>query len=392
MEPDLSKILKDENRFKQLIELIPAWITVLDKDRKIVYMNHPPAPETGLTMDDIIGLPIELTLQEYDKKSGMEALDKAKKSGTQTNYISGVPDGMEHYNVEIIPFGNEFLLVTTDISERVLHSRKREELIIELERSKNELLEAEKKIKSALTLIQNDLSVAQKIQTTLLPLDITEISNIKIFSKYIPMMEVGGDLFDIFELEDGTVRVFLADATGHGVRAALITMLIKSEYDNIKDKESKPSELLKSLNNTFSNKYLSLNYFFTCFIVDIHPKTKTLNYSSAGHSDQLFIKSGFGERLTKTGTLPGIKSNVDYKEFSYNFSENDKLILFTDGLFEEFNKDNELFGEEKLYEVICKNKEETPETIISICFQELEKFMGEIPVNDDITVIGIELG
>ena len=86
------------------------------------------------------------------------------------------------------------------------------------------------------------------------------------YTKYLPMVEVGGDFFYITEMNQRVTRVFLADATGHGVQSALITMLIKSEYENLADQIPNPSDLLFSLNNIFVNKYHNLTTFFSSFI------------------------------------------------------------------------------------------------------------------------------
>ncbi|MCX7997855.1 MAG: SpoIIE family protein phosphatase [Leptospiraceae bacterium] len=124
-----------------------------------------------------------------------------------------------------------------------------------LEKAKIELEikveERTKELNRSLEIIQKDLVFSGKIQKKLLPSSSLTISNIKIQSIYKPMGEVGGDFFDIAQLKDGIIRILIADATGHGVQAALITMLIKSEYETLKTIIDSPAQLLEMLNITF---------------------------------------------------------------------------------------------------------------------------------------------
>ncbi|MCB1179702.1 MAG: SpoIIE family protein phosphatase, partial [Leptospiraceae bacterium] len=251
--------------------------------------------------------------------------------------------------------------------------------------------ERTKELNKAFQLIKNDLKVAKNIQSKLLPLEVRSLSGLNFISKYIPMGEVGGDLFDIHDMGEGRVRILIADATGHGVRAALITMLIKSEYDSLKDTVYSPSELLNIFNKVFYKKYPNLNYYFTCFVIDIDTKKRELQYASAAHPEQFLIQKNKLERLPKTGILPGVKIDIKYREESFKYKKGDKLLLFTDGFFEEFNKKGIEFGEEHLSSIIVKHKSKKIDSIISNCFKELETFMDGEPSNDDITVLGIEL-
>ncbi len=149
--------------------------------------------------------------------------------------------------------------------------------------------------------IKQELKFAKKIQTKLLPIENYKYETIVIQSKYIPLVEVGGDLFDIYPIGEGKIRIFLADATGHGVEAALITMLIKSELEGTKQLSLSPGQLLKSFNNTFYNKYYSLSFFFSCFVTDIDLKNRKLIYASAGHPEQYLIQEENILSLNKTG-------------------------------------------------------------------------------------------
>lgn len=249
----------------------------------------------------------------------------------------------------------------------------------------------EKEISERLLLnIKQELKFAKKIQSKLLPIEKYTSHALQIQSRYIPLVEVGGDLYDIIQISKDKVRVFLADATGHGVEAALITMLIKSELEGTKQLSLSPSKLLQSLNDTFYHKYYSLSFFFSCFVIDIDSKNNRITYASAGHPEQYLIEKENIIALEKTGKLIGVVGNEYYLEANLDFPPDSKLLLFTDGLFEEFNKVSEEFGEKRVLSILKENKENNMATILELLQKNLNEFLGENSYQDDITIIGIE--
>ncbi|HMZ58800.1 MAG TPA: PP2C family protein-serine/threonine phosphatase, partial [Leptospiraceae bacterium] len=165
----------------------------------------------------------------------------------------------------------------------------------------------------------------------------------------------------------------------------------KSSFESLKETERHPSDILFSLNNLFCSNYKSLNSYFSCFVVDINPKKQTLVYSSAGHPAQLLLKSnGETEHLNKTGRIIGMKGKAVYKNEKIGFRPGDRLLLFTDGVFEEFNESEEEFGEERLLESAKASSMKPVSEMLESINLALEEFLKSSPKQDDITVIGIE--
>jgi serine phosphatase RsbU (regulator of sigma subunit) len=215
--------------------------------------------------------------------------------------------------------------------------------------------ELESDLNSAFSVIKQDLAVAAKIQSKIIPDDTRIRNGLQVYAKYLPMVEVGGDFYYITEIAEGLTRFFLADATGHGVQSALITMLIKSEYENLAYRMAKPSDLLYALNNIFINKYHGMTTLFSAFIVDINLKENKVTYASAGHPEQVLVSGKTIELLKKTGRLIGVIPETKYNEVELKFSRGDRLYLFTDGIYEEFNAKDEIYGEEELYDILKSN-------------------------------------
>ncbi|MDX1959216.1 MAG: SpoIIE family protein phosphatase [Leptospiraceae bacterium] len=279
----------------------------------------------------------------------------------------------------------------------LLKSQENEKIILE----QNELLELQvknrtselqsqfEKTEELLISIKKDLNFAKKIQARVLPINLRRLDKFKIVSRYEPMDEVGGDLFDIYKM-DNIIRIILADAEGHGVQAALVTMLIKSELETLKETAISPSNLLHELNDLFITKYVNLNAFFTCFVADIDIIRETILFSSAGHPAQYLIHKDSIDELKSTGRILGVSKNANFSEIEMKFEFGDKLFFFTDGLFEEFNQEGEEFGSEQLLELANNNKEQKIEFLVDKTLSTLDSFLRNRPKQDDITIVGIE--
>jgi len=201
---------------------------------------------------------------------------------------------------------------------------------------------------------------------------------------------VGGDFFDITKVNERKIRIFLADATGHGIQGALITMAIKSEYEGLKNNVSEPNELLGIINNGFLKKFQSINAFFTCILLDIDPVGEKLKFAAAGHPPQILLRDGVLEKLTSTGKIIGIREDVQYKQVEFDFKKEDKLFLYSDGIFEEFNYVRDEFGEEKLWSILLSNKNNPVNETLNAVVQQVDDFLGSLPQEDDMTFIGVE--
>jgi serine phosphatase RsbU (regulator of sigma subunit) len=239
-------------------------------------------------------------------------------------------------------------------------------------------------------IISEDLNMAKRIQTKVISKDYKRISDISITVHFEPMIEVGGDIYDIFEIKPKYYRIFIADATGHGVQAALSTMIIKSEYDKIKSEKLPLNKILSIFNNKFIKNYGNLNVFFTCAIVDIDLNMQKIIYSSAGHPEQYLIKDNIIYNLKAGGKMIGVIENIEYELRNVEFNKHDKLLLFTDGLFEEFSDDLKELDEEGLLKIVEKYKFDSIEIIVPNVIRDVKKWMGKMGKNDDITLIGLK--
>lgn len=245
-------------------------------------------------------------------------------------------------------------------------------------------------LEKAYAIIKEDLSLARNIQQKILPLPLQGVDGFHCAVRFQPMEEVGGDIYDISLFEDEIVRILLADATGHGVQGSLLTMLIKTIYEQFKLLIDNPGELLEILNMEIYNSYRSLNIFFSAVIVDIHLDRPHLHYASAGHPAQLLISNGSITTLPATGVVLGIWPEREYGNRRIPFGTEDKLLIFTDGVYEQFNAQGQELGDEWIEEQALRHGKKKVEDILEHIMTDVSAFLDGVPSNDDITLLGIE--
>lgn len=293
----------------------------------------------------------------------------------------------------------EMMLLAFALADRYItlkREKERAEALIKenLERSNQELEtkveERTHKLNETLKVIQLDLALAKKIQQNSLPTKKEFPQKINVVTLYNPMSEVGGDYYDVYRFSENLYRFFIADATGHGVQAAMITMAVKGIYDNIKNFHLDPAQVIGIFNNEYLLKYKSLNSFLTGIVLDINVEEKKITYASAGHPPAILLQNNSSIQLERTGKLLGLMKDSSYQIKEYSFSEGDKLYLFTDGIFEEFNQNQEEFGIERLEKILFENKTNSPQEAIQFVMNELNSFLDGSEKQDDITILGIE--
>jgi serine phosphatase RsbU (regulator of sigma subunit) len=240
--------------------------------------------------------------------------------------------------------------------------------------------------------IRKDLNVAKKIQQTFFSEIRTSDPRIKFESFYQSMSEVGGDFYDMTQVTPDHYRIFVADATGHGIQAALITMAIKAEYESLKVMYDHPNDLIFHLNQIFINKYNNVQTIFSCAVCDLDLKRGKLLFASAGHPDQVHIRVGEKKLLSRTGRIVGMVDHTEYRSSEMYLEEGDRVYLFTDGVFEQFDHDREIFGEDRLYEVLVDSDKQTLGESIKTLIKKLNTFTKYNTHQDDITIVACEIG
>ncbi len=203
---------------------------------------------------------------------------------------------------------------------------------------------------------------------------------------YRPLNKVGGDLYDVSQLPANSLRIFIADATGHGVPAALVTMLVRSVYESVKYTLGGPSAVLEALNDRVSTAYRGSDVIFTAIVLDLALSSGYLEYAVGGHPPPLLVDSQGVRELNTGGTVLGARGYRTYPTWSQKIDKDASLYLVTDGIAEARRR-NEYFGEERLAAaVLAADGQQTPPAAV---LATLDSWLGTAKQDDDITLISI---
>lgn len=250
-------------------------------------------------------------------------------------------------------------------------------------------------IESVLLEFKDQYEIAKSIQNSIFPSKLPDNQNISIKAKLVSLYDTTGDFYDVVSLVPNKVYgVLISDITGHGVSAALVTHVVKILFKKAVQKYISPKMVLGYINRHICD-ILNQTSFFAGMYAVIDFSNHILLYSSAGHTYTYLYDSQAG-KLKKLvnrgmGMVVGICDSVNYDEKKIKTQPGDRLITHTDGLIECRNRNGEIFGEERVKEVIKKYFDAPAKELINIIEKEAKTFIGKKKFDDDVTIIIVDI-
>jgi serine phosphatase RsbU (regulator of sigma subunit) len=247
-------------------------------------------------------------------------------------------------------------------------------------------------LQAKLDQINKDLKLAKSIVSGLTTVpDLSPFLDSRIF--YQPIADVGGDIFFVKKIQDGYIRIFLGDATGHGLQAALYTMMIQSEFERLNMVATKPNDLLYYLNQHFYDKNSDLQIYFPAVTVDFDFSQSVLRFAAAGMQNQYLHKAnGNLVFLENTGPIIGILEQYRFGFQEEKVEAGDRIFLFTDGIFEELNENDGVAALQQLTDIIVSTRSLVLEEVTVYIRSKLIEIMKKTTWKDDVTLIVLEVG
>jgi sigma-B regulation protein RsbU (phosphoserine phosphatase) len=241
--------------------------------------------------------------------------------------------------------------------------------------------------------LDEDLEAAAEIQRSLLPKNKAIIPNFDIAWECAPCDLVGGDIFNILILDDEHIVIYMIDVSGHGVPSAMVTVSVSQHlHEAVQAKSQRlfqPSAVLKTLDRLFPME--RFNKFMTIFYMIINAKTGTLKYSNAGHPPPILIhQNSRYNLLTQGGSVVGINEGLPFKDGELVLKAGDKIFLYTDGIIEHQNAQEQFFTSERLFKLIESNKTKSTNEICNLVIKSVDEFGQGIHPADDISILGLE--
>lgn len=236
--------------------------------------------------------------------------------------------------------------------------------------------------------MQKEIEITRNIQNNILPSKIPTGSNFELGVKSVPAKDVSGDFYDFYKYEDGQFSFLIADVSGKSLPAAIFMAMSSSVMRTLsRNHEMNPADLLKAANSLIYEDSQS-GMFVTLFFIHYDPSIMEIEFASAGHNDQIWIKADDSYEFIKgTGAPLGVIPTSKYVGGKIHPKSGDMVVLYTDGAVEEKNKDNEEFGLERFVQEIIKRKEKHPQQIIEEVYTEIVNFSESSEQFDDFTVL-----
>jgi phosphoserine phosphatase RsbU/P len=240
--------------------------------------------------------------------------------------------------------------------------------------------------------IETELETARQIQSSILPASVPELENLRIAVSYHPMTSVAGDFYQFVRSNKNHLGILIADVSGHGVPAALISSMIKVAMQSVAVHAHDPAQVLGGLNRILSSE--AHGQFASAAYVWIDTKNRNALYSAAGHPPLLCWRNRRGEmqRIESNGLLFGVEPDSEYPVCSVALEPSDRFLLYTDGVTETENAAGEAFGDQELERVVHDNRLQPAAELSRQVLAELQRWRpAAVNQQDDITLIVVDV-
>jgi sigma-B regulation protein RsbU (phosphoserine phosphatase) len=305
----------------------------------------------------------------------------------------------------------EILEYWASLKDTGINNQLLQDLVLKYSSAEKKLKQLNQELLDKQKRLDADLAAAAQIQKSLLPHRIDSARNMVVAWEFEPCEHMGGDIFNMFQLDDDHWAFYMLDVSGHGVEAAMITVSVSQFLQPNSGHLFKrntgqsppshrlmtPAEVLAGLDAEFP--FERFNNFFTIAYMIINTRTGELRCSNAGHPYSIVMhKSGRMELLQKGGPAIGTgdfrlltKQADRFEEECHQLHPGDKLFIYTDGIVEYQNRNGEFYGTRRFYETLEAQRREPIYDMVEQSMKSLMNFGNNAKPQDDITLLGLEL-
>jgi len=242
--------------------------------------------------------------------------------------------------------------------------------------------------------LDEDLRAAAEIQRSLLPQNLPQIEGIDIAWRFEPSQVIGGDIFNVFRMDDRMLALYMVDVSGHGVPAALLTVSVSQSLQlqgdivmGARRKPRSPLQVLERLNKEYPLE--RFDKYFTILYALLDTREGTLTYSSAGHPPPLLIRTDRSiRRLDRGGTIIGLGGMVPFEEGRETLDAGDLVLFYTDGVVEHQGAAGP-YGMDRLSAFLAAESSLPPPSLMERLLSDLRGFGGDRTFQDDVSILAL---
>jgi len=365
-----SEVRQSEEKYRRIVETAGEGFLLMDKDLNITDVNQAFCVMIGYSRDEIIGKkPSDLATDEYRQFLQIKTEEILSQEYRKFEGVLVAKDGR---HVPILVHGNT---LTDDRGDAIGHVG----------------------FVTDMTEHKKALELAEEVQKSLLPQKNLRINGLDIAGKSIACEEIGGDYFDYLlgeEYSDRPFSVVVGDITGHGVDAALLMTSARAFLRMRSSQSGSIAQIVNEMNRHLTRDVLDTGRFMTLFYMTIDTDNGHLHWVRAGH-DPAIVYDPVQDKLEElkgAGLALGLDEKFAYEEnVKTELTSGQIIAIGTDGIWEAFNGDGEMYGKERFNSIIRKNANAEANDILNAIYSDLDSFRSGLKHEDDITLVVIKI-
>ncbi|NNK56825.1 MAG: SpoIIE family protein phosphatase [Desulfofustis sp.] len=364
------KLKKSEEKFRRIVETAGEGFVLMDEELKIVDVNNAYCKMIGFSREELIGRHV-LDLATDQFRSFMIA-NKEKYLAREQRNLEGELVSKEDRIIPVLIHGSTLrddhgkaignMAFVTDMTEH-----------------------------------KKALMLAGEVQKSMLPTEMPDVRGLDIAGRNVSCDEIGGDYYDFIWRPDSAKKMFsivVGDISGHGVDSALLMTTARAFLRMRASQPGSISEIVTAMNDHLAQDTIDTGKFMTLFCLTIDPEGQFLEWVRAGHDPALVYSPQMDtfEELKGSGIALGVTDGFQYTENRKTGLQNGQVIAIgTDGIWEAFNTEGEMFGKERYQKMIRDNCQKSAAEILDSVYRELNEFTFGKKSEDDITLVIVKL-
>lgn len=360
------KLRKSEEKFRRIVETAGEGFVLMNEGLDIADVNNAYCQMIGYSREELLGKSV-LDLATDDFRSFMMA-NKEKYLAEEQRNLEGELVSKDGRTIPVLIHGSTLL----DDNDRAIGNMA---FVTDMTEHKKALM------------------LAGEVQKSMLPSEMPIVRGLDIAGRNVSCDEIGGDYYDFIWRRDSTKGMFsivVGDISGHGVDSALLMTTARAFLRMRASQPGSISEIVTAMNNHLAQDTLDTGKFMTLFCLTIDPERQCLDWVRAGHDPALIYspEQDEFEELKGIGIALGVSDGFKYAENHKTGLRNGQIIAIgTDGIWEAFNRDGEMFGKARYQDIIKKNADKSAEEILNAVYHELSEFTLGKKSEDDITLV-----